>query len=135
LRFKTDENLGGWLAAMLAEAGHDAATVAGQKLSGRPDPDIIGVCKAEGRALVTMDAEFGNPLIFDPRGYHGIVLIRVPDPIQPAVLRHAGQTLIAGLKGEHPGIPAKLSGKLWIVQPGRIRQYQHPEDPTPGFED
>ena len=38
--FKLDENLPGALAGLFAEAGHDAVTVADQRMTGASDPRI-----------------------------------------------------------------------------------------------
>ena len=40
MKFKVDEYMPIEVAEMLANAGHDAATVPDQQLGGRPDPDV-----------------------------------------------------------------------------------------------
>jgi hypothetical protein len=55
-------------------------TVQAQGLSGCEVARWIDICRDEERCLVTLDAEFGSPLIFKPRDYRGIVLIRAPWP-------------------------------------------------------
>ncbi len=79
MRLKLDENLGVRTARIFAEAGHDVATVAGQGLAGFTDADLLAVCVAEGRALITLDMDFANPLRFDPAITAGIAVLRVPD--------------------------------------------------------
>jgi len=77
LRLKLDENLGNRGADPFREAGHDVATVLGQDLCSTPDPALIDICRAEGRCLITMDLDFGNPLLFKPSEYAGIALLRL----------------------------------------------------------
>lgn len=129
MKFKLDENLSRAAAATLSEDGHDVATVHEQGLCGKPDREVITVCGSEERCLVTMDVEFGNPLLFNPSAFHGIALVRLPPrpsatDAQLAInsLREAIQRELARSKNENP-----LRGKLWVVQPDRVRVYQQPD--------
>ena len=76
MKFKLDENLGSRGAATLREGGHDVATVAEQRMTSAPDPELVQVCGREGRCLVTLDLDFANPLRFRPADYAGIVVLR-----------------------------------------------------------
>jgi predicted nuclease of predicted toxin-antitoxin system len=78
VKFKFDENLGRAAATVLLDAGFDVVTVPEQRLERASDHDVIECCVGEERCLVTMDAEFANPLLFPPRRYRGIVLLRLP---------------------------------------------------------
>lgn len=122
MKFKLDENLGARLSSQLVAAGHDVATVHGQDLSSAPDETVIAVCQSEDRCLVTLDLDFSNPMRFEPAQYSGIVVLRPPARITPDDLDQLGQVLIEALKHR------SAYGRLWIVQPGRIREYQPPLD-------
>ncbi len=122
MKLKLDENLGKRLAELFQAAGHDAATVAGQQMSGASDFDLIGRCRDEGRAIVTLDLDFGNPLLFRPSQYPGIAVLRPSEPVSYRDLEDLCRTLIAALALE------TLNGKLWIVERSRIRVYQERED-------
>jgi hypothetical protein len=118
MKLKLDENLGRRCAQVFQEAGFDVATVPGQKLSSAGDEKVIDVCQSEQRCLVTLDHDFANPFLFPPWEYSGIAVVRFRG--QPTVhdLVSLCETLAAALAQD------EISGKLWIVQPGRIREYQ-----------
>jgi predicted nuclease of predicted toxin-antitoxin system len=121
LKFKLDENLGQHCAQLFVDAGHDCSTVLRQGLAGSSDSALIMHCRAEGRALLTLDLDFANPLLFKPSAHRGIAVLR---PRSPASLDHLNSlclTVLSGLSRD------TLDRHLWIVELGRIRIYQ--EDP------
>jgi predicted nuclease of predicted toxin-antitoxin system len=122
MKIKLDENLGKRGLESLTRAGHDVATVRGQNLTGSRDSDLIRVCHAEGRALVTLDRGVANPLVFDPANYSGIAVLRLPRSPTPAQLQDAIRTLVGALNNR------AIDRKLWIVELGRIREYQPDEE-------
>ncbi len=122
MKLKLDENLGLRGKAILLAAGHDVCTVVEQSLAGYEDRALIERCHTEGRGLVTLDLDFANPLVFQPSQYPGIAVLRLPPRPSHADLLALVQTLANAL--EHDPIV----GKLWIVEPARIRIYQ--EQPT-----
>lgn len=118
MKLKLDENLGQRGADICRRAGHDVATVVDQHLCSAVDKDLIEVCRREGRCLVTLDLDFGNPLLFKPSRYPGIAVLRLPSKPTPEDLLDVLQTLVGGLARD------TIAGKLWIVQRGRVRVYQ-----------
>jgi len=83
---------------------------------------VIKICEAEGRCLVTLDLDFGNPLNFPPNKYAGIAVLRLPNKPTEQDLLEAVRTMIAGLARKN------IERQLWIIQPGRIRVYQSEEE-------
>jgi hypothetical protein len=122
VRLKLDENLGNLGAELITQAGHEVATVFEQGLRSAEDRTVIEACRTEGRCLVTLDLDFSNPLVFNPADYAGIAVLRLPARPEPEDLFDAVRTLIGGLERENIG------GKLWVVQRGRIREYQPEEE-------
>ncbi|MFG0282872.1 MAG: DUF5615 family PIN-like protein [Phycisphaerales bacterium JB039] len=129
MRFKLDENLPAAAAAVLRDAGFEVETVRDEDMEGAPDSDVIARCKTEGRCLVTLDAEFGNPLLYPPEEHRGIVLLRLPPRADRAVILRTIETLRDALmmdreaNGMRLGLPGP-DGRLWVIQPGRVRLYQ-----------
>jgi len=118
LKLKLDENLGKVCAQVFAVAGHDCSTVSLQGRSGASDSVIIAHCRGEARALVTLDRDFSNPLLFKPSDYRGIAVLRPRSPVSPLELKSLCLTLCGGLSRD------ELDGHLWIIELGRIRIYQ-----------
>lgn len=118
MKLKLDENFGGRVEQLLRASGHDVATVFDERLVGAQDAALIAACQAEGRCLVTLDLDFANPLLFDPRLYSGIAVLRPPKRPSIDELLDVVRTLVRGLE------TSEVSGKLWSVQEGRIREYR-----------
>jgi predicted nuclease of predicted toxin-antitoxin system len=114
LKFKVDENLPAEHAAMLRDAGHEADTVAEQKLTGSDDSVLFERCQAEGRILLTLDLDFGSVQAYPPRSHSGVVVFRSNTQDKP--------TLIALLKRLLPVFKNRSpKQQLWIVGHDRIR--------------
>src|ERR1700735_2164820 len=110
MKLKLDENLVSRGAEILADAGHDVSTVALQKLGSTADNKLIEICRTEGRALVTLDLDFGIPLRYEPSNYPGIALVRLSRDPNHRELMAAMRTLAGAL------VRDSLEGKLWIVE-------------------
>ncbi len=118
MKFKLDENFGHRCFEVLTAAGHDVATVAGQKMSGAADADVLEACRKEERCLVSLDLDFSNPLRYSPANSCGIAVVRLPGRASYTGLVSAVQTLAKALESQ------SITGKLWIVEIGRIRIHQ-----------
>ena len=121
MKFKLDENLGAEIARILRGFGHDVSTVYDQKLHGSTDEAIYDVCRRERRCLVTLDLDFGNVLRFPPEPTAGIAVLRPPGKAILGIVVALTRQLIEALKKE------RIDGRLWIVEPERIRIHQTSE--------
>jgi predicted nuclease of predicted toxin-antitoxin system len=114
VKFKLDENLPTEGTTLLTSAGHDAVSVQDQGLGGRPDSDVMAVCHAEGRTLVTLDLHFADIRTYPPHSYAGIIVLRLADLNKKRILT-AMSRLVALLERE------PLAGRLWIVDDSNVR--------------
>lgn len=105
------------LAVLLRQAGHEATAVRYQGLQGIEDSVLYGHCRSEEHVLVTLDLDFSNVLRFPAMRTPGVVVLRGPDELFPT-MRIPVQTLINSLATHTP------SGRLWIVEPGRLRIHE-----------
>ena len=124
MKLKMDENLGRLAAELFSAAGHDVKTVPSQNLHSASDRTLIERCRGEGRCLITLDLDFGNPLLFRPADYAGIVVLRLPSKPSHEDLIACVDTLKAALT------TGEMTGRLWVVQRGQVRQYQDPHGET-----
>lgn len=114
MKFKVDENLPVEARDDLRNAGHDAVTVADQHLAGKPDVQVAGVCRAEGRAVLTLDLDFSDIRTYPPRDYAGIIVLR-PAVQSVSSIRRLVAQVVALMATE------SLPGNLWIVDDARVR--------------
>jgi predicted nuclease of predicted toxin-antitoxin system len=122
VKVKLDENLGRRSAERFRAAGHNVATVHEQGLSAASDAELIAACRSERRCLVSLDMDFANPLLFKPSQYAGIAVLRLPSKPSADDLVTLVDLVAAELT------VAQVEGRLWVVEPGRIRQYQPEEE-------
>jgi predicted nuclease of predicted toxin-antitoxin system len=118
MKFKIDENLGPSIQSLFHEHGHDCSTTREEGLGGADDPDVLQAANAEGRILVTNDHDFGNVLVYPPENTAGIVVLNPPGRVSLRLLRRLVLSLLEGLSRED------IRNRLWIVEPGRIREHQ-----------
>ena len=118
MKVKLDENLGRSIQRVFRERRFDAITVREQKLAGAKDPRVMQAASRERRILVTTDQDFANVLLFPPENTAGVAVIRLPG-------RATRQRLMRLVSAFLDAIESRsIAGKLWIVEPGRIREHQ-----------
>jgi predicted nuclease of predicted toxin-antitoxin system len=114
--FLVDASLPRATGAVIRAHGCQATDVRDIGLGTASDQDIADRARQHQLAIVTVDQDFGNVLMFPPAGYSGIVVIRPPDGATVAVLLSLVEQFLNDAK-----VMANLPGRLIIVEPGRIR--------------
>ena len=112
-RVKVDENLPTEVADVLRAAGHEADTVHDERLDGQPDDHLWNVCRAESRALVTLDLDWSDMRRYVPEDGYGIILLRGVQAKEEIL------TLMDRVIADLAWRP--LHGRLWIVTAKRVR--------------
>lgn len=115
MKIKADENIGNRGIELPRRAGHDVTTVREQALGGAADELVYRVCAAENRTLVTLGRDFGQVQRFPPAQAAGPVVLDLGGPATLLALLGRLRDFLA-LAATEP-----VSGRLWIVEPGRIR--------------
>ena len=87
-------------------------------MGSRLDADLLDLCRNQSRGLVTLDLDFSNPIRFVPSRTAGIAVLRLPPRPGRSELSDAARRLASGLAER------SLEGKRWVVQRGRLREYQ-----------
>ena len=114
LRFKIDENLPVEIADLLEEAGYEAETVWSEQIQGSSDIEVLELCRAENRIMVTLDMDFSDIRRYKTEDYQGIILLRISSQSKHSVLSLFKKVI--------PNLGCyDLIGHLWIVQKERIR--------------
>ncbi|MFI5299401.1 MAG: DUF5615 family PIN-like protein [Polyangiales bacterium] len=123
MKVKLDANLGVRGRRLLLDAGHDVATAGEQQLATASDRDLLAMCAAEGRALITLDTDFANPLQHPPRDAAGIIVLRLSNRASLADIDDALRALLRAIGTE------AMHGRLLVVDAsGRVREYRPLDD-------
>jgi len=114
--FLIDASLPRPTAALVATYGHGATDVRDIGMGSAPDQQIAAYAQVNQLSLLTKDQDFGNVLDYPPDQYHGIVVVEPP--------AHTGRVAVLALVEQflrQKDVVDQLSGRLAVVQPGRIR--------------
>lgn len=114
MQFKIDENLPVEAADLLRQAGYEAKTVGQQGLNGSPDANVISICRAEQRTLITLDTDFADIRLYPPTETSGVIVLRLQKQDKHQVLG-----ILKRLLEVLPREP--VQGRLWIVEETSIR--------------
>ena len=118
MKYKLDENFGPLVPPAFLNRGLDCQTVSQEGLTGAEDATILAAAVAEDRILVTMDHDFGNIVVYPPASTRGVAIINLPGRPSRTLLAAVLESFVFACE------QGLLRGKLWIVEPGRIREHQ-----------
>ncbi len=79
MRLKLDENMPSPVARLLRAQGHDVHTARDEGLLGADDAEIWQAAQHEGRAVMTMDLDYGL-LAESTSGHFGVAILRPDEP-------------------------------------------------------
>lgn len=114
MSFKVDENLPTDVADVCRAAGHDAHTVLDEGLGGGQDAAILDAAHTEGRALITLDAGFGDIRTYAPGSFSGIIVLHPRAQTIPDLVALTRRMLLFAAN-------ASVTGQLGIVEPTQVR--------------
>jgi predicted nuclease of predicted toxin-antitoxin system len=121
VRLLVDDSLANRVAALLADAGHDAIHVGDRELLGAPDETVLATAHREDRVVVTADTDFGTLLALSPPPQPSVILLRRQG-------RRAEQRTGAVLDAIDAVATALDEGALAVVEPTRVRVRRLPFD-------
>ena len=116
MKLKLDEHLSADVADAFGPV-HDVHTVSAEGLDDASDRRLLDACQAEGRALVTLDTDFANILVYPPQQLAGLIVLR-PGVQTHAAMKEAAAWVRQLLKSE------RVTNRLWIVEDRRIRVFE-----------
>ena len=120
MRFLIDEDLPRSTGEILRIYRHEAIDIRDIGLRGAIDSTIASYARKNELCLLTGDFDFADVRNYPPVLYAGIVVLKVPNT---ASVKFILQVLEGYLKqGE---LVQEADGKLFIVEPGRIRIRRH----------
>jgi predicted nuclease of predicted toxin-antitoxin system len=118
MKFKLDENLGPANRDIFIHRGHDCVMAREQGLGGASDARLWAAALSEDRILVTTDHGFGNVITYDASRSAGIAVLNPPGIVSRGVLGALTHVLLDAVEQN------SIQGKLWIVEPSRIREHE-----------
>ncbi len=116
MKFLIDEDLPHSLVTLFRNYGYDAVHVIEVELRGSKDREIAYYAKREKAVIVTGDYDFSDVRNYPPSQYSGIVVIELPRNATALFIYKQFEWF---LQQQH--IVENLSGKLLLLEPGRIR--------------
>jgi len=122
MKFKLDENFGQSVHDVFTRRGFDCHTVHDEGLVGADDPDVLAAAIAEDRVLVTLDRDFTNILLYPPEATAGVAVVQLGKRTSRALLAAVIDSFLTACDKK------LIRGKLWIIEPGRIREHRIDDD-------
>ncbi|HLN28849.1 MAG TPA: DUF5615 family PIN-like protein [Gemmataceae bacterium] len=122
MKCKLDQNFGPTVHEVFQRRGLDCQTVLGEGLGGADDPTILAATVAEDRILVTLDRDFTNVLLYPPEATAGVAVVRLGRRASRQLLASVLESFLTACENQ------LIRGKLWILEPARIREHRSSDD-------
>ena len=116
VHFLVDASMPRAAAPLIHSRGHQPTDVRDIGLGTAPDPTIAAHAQARQLAILSRDFDFADIRQYPPGQYEGIVVIDLPSTATAATILNLVDYLL-----QQPQTLSRLSGRLAIVAPGRIR--------------
>ena len=116
MQFLIDEDLPRSTGDLFRRYGYEAIDVRDIGLRGAKDSQIASYAQGRGLCLVTGDFDFSDIRNYPPVQYAGLVIVGIPRDATALFILN----LLEGFLKQDK-LVSELSGKLAIVEPGRIR--------------
>ncbi len=126
MHFLLDANMPRSAVESVSSAGHDCTHVRDTPLADAPDSEIAEYARVHQLTLVTRDFDFADIRRYPPEQYAGIVVISTVETADAMAIARLVVTFLAA----HDCL-ANLSGRLAIVEVGRVRLRPMPADEKP----
>ncbi|MCL2641019.1 MAG: DUF5615 family PIN-like protein [Phycisphaerales bacterium] len=116
MRFLIDADLPRTLVRIFASFGHEAIDVRDIGMGASPDEAIAQYAAEHRLCVVTGDWGFADIRTYPPEQHFGIIIVGLPDGARGSQIIELVELLL-----RQPEILARASGRLVIVEKGRIR--------------
>ena len=116
MQFLIDEDLPRSTGDLIRKYGHDAIDVRDIGLRGAKDSKIASYAQSKDLCIVTGDLDFSDIRNYPPSQYAGLIVLRIPRDATAFFILN----LLEGFLKQRK-LVSELTGKLAIVEPGRIR--------------
>jgi predicted nuclease of predicted toxin-antitoxin system len=114
LNFLIDANIPRSTNAAIEALGHDVADVRDILPSASPDSDVALLALKEKRIIITRDLDFANILLYPPRKYPGIIVLKV-HAFKPSDINDLLTLFLTSIS------PETIKHCLVILEPDRFR--------------
>jgi len=115
MRFLIDEDVDVRLIGVLRQLGHNARRVP----SGTKNGAVARLAQAEGRILISRDADFTDESRYPPSRYAGLIHVDIHPPRLPSIA--------AALKALLAGVPeAGFAGRLFVLDETGYSDFSSP---------
>jgi len=116
MRFLVDGDLPRSTKILLQQYKHEVVDVRDVNLRGAKDYQIAGFARANSLCLLTGDFDFSDVRNYPPSEYAGLVVLKLPKNATASLTIKIVESFL-----QREEITAKITGKLVIVEPGRVR--------------